>query len=433
MGALLCVIDICAALPLIYKIRSNGTIKAFLQLDEYIVPASKSMLQEIGMLKFTYENETWMKHKAFKQIPRGKRMRKRLLHYIAPRKNNDSAGIFTRLFVYRLAERQKPLLQNLFYISNVFNPSIVSWRGRLLMACRIVVDHRQQRHFSENHILFAWLNHSSAPFYSNDTYEGITPHLSSLQRYLPGQDARLTVISNTRIVATFTASAVNGIFSGKYMRSGKAELLFNPNNTQIELQNNRSLVPIRYTVRNRHEKNWTPFVYQGKMRWVVTIDPMFVVRPGKLQATEGLGAMRQHVEIVSNETASRIPWVYGAPRGGTNAIHLQGKYIAIFHSHYSVPDSPRYTYFMGAFTFSDEPPFRLLEVSRLPIVDLLLYSGPTFHKYRKKARSDYVIFPMSLFEGDAEYFMLSLGTQDRHGWLASINKQQLLDSLEPVQ
>lgn len=64
-----------------------------------------------------------------------------------------------------------------------------------------------------------------------------------------------------------------------------------------------------------------------------------------------------------------IRWEFGAPRGGTPALLVNGEYLAFFHSKKRVfkhgTTSKIGTYFMGAYTFSSEPPFMLLRASRV--------------------------------------------------------------------
>lgn len=84
---------------------------------------------------------------------------------------------------------------------------------------------------------------------------------------------------------------------------------------------------------------------------------------------------------------------------------------------------------MGAYTFSREPPFTLLEVSPYPIVHDTLYNGPWDHITQR--RIDYCVFPTTFFIEGGTIF-LSLGHQDRSGYVATLDLRAVLDSLLPV-
>lgn len=249
---------------------------------------------------------------------------------------------------------------------------------------------------------------------------------------LPGQDGRITILSSNELIVSYTVSAVIKFITGKYFRTGIVNIRIDEAN-RLQIENNRTLTPIKVGPRRRHEKNWTPFIYKGELHFIVDINPMFVVKlSGDMFTT--IAGLRQMVEFVSNSTLKSMTWKYGILRGGTNAILVdEWTYLALFHSQAKVPGSQMSTYFMGAYTFTSQPPFQLLAVSRFPIVHPSLYSGPTFNLYRRKAASNYIVFPMSLFLGrDPAYVYVSLGTQDRFGWIARLNKKELLASLDPV-
>lgn len=51
-------------------------------------------------------------------------------------------------------------------------------------------------------------------------------------------------------------------------------------------------------------------------------------------------------------------WNYGELRGGTEAKLVGNQYLAFFHSQGTIHSRFSMTYWMGAYTFSKEPPFR---------------------------------------------------------------------------
>ncbi len=165
-------------------------------------------------------------------------------------------------------------------------------------------------------------------------------------------------------------------------------------------------------------------------------------------------------------------WRYGTLRGGTNPVYLPKykKHLAIFHTAKYVA-SGMHTYFMGAYTFTAEPPFRILEISSYPIMEDFLYTGPW--NGLKNRHIDYVPFPMSLFfppkahtvtegrhggsrngrdehhqatgredfvgsgggsvEHEGDELLLSFGHQDMYSDIAWLQISRLLDSLVEVR
>ena len=103
----------------------------------------------------------------------------------------------------------------------------------------------------------------------------------------------------------------------------------------------------------------------------------------------------------------------------------------------------RHTYFMGACTFTANPPFTVTAISRIPMYHDRFYSGP----WDVIRFFDYVVFPMNFFfdSGVSEIntdcndtclsqhnISLIIGLQDWNGWVATINLQQLLHTMVPV-
>ena len=61
---------------------------------------------------------------------------------------------------------------------------------------------------------------------------------------------------------------------------------------------------------------------------------MVVVKPGMIYddidaATKAYNSIRQHVNFVSNTSKKFISWPYGELRGGSNALLMKDRYIAL--------------------------------------------------------------------------------------------------------
>lgn len=105
-----------------------------------------------------------------------------------------------------------------------------------------------------------------------------------------------------------------------------------------------------------HEKNWTWFWHDGLAYCVYSIVPHMVLR------FKGGHVVHQHL----TDSYSTV-WDFGAPRGGTPPWRVGNEYFAFFHSSLQLV-RPRRRYFMGAYAFSAEPPFRITRVTTKPLL-----------------------------------------------------------------
>jgi predicted GH43/DUF377 family glycosyl hydrolase len=192
----------------------------------------------------------------------------------------------------------------------------------------------------------------------------------------------------------------------------------------------------------QHQKNWVPFEYNGRLLWLESIYPTNVLEVvNEYNATANDSNHEADIKIiskgehVSGEEADRLhrPWLnyYGLPlRGSTPAIKVRGVYLGFFHTvlMFQFPYKLK-TYFMGAYTFCPEPPFKIHSMSQIPIVLPEWYQGAwlTIH-------TDYVVFPIGLFleDGDNEHVWLSMGQQDKDGLVLKLHIDELFQRLVNV-
>ena len=192
-----------------------------------------------------------------------------------------------------------------------------------------------------------------------------------------------------------------------------------------------------YVVRNYHtiyptedytspQKNWSPFKYRQEVLLIQSINPFKVMKFAVREKDNYMIAYRE-----SETPRLEISWPYGDLRGGTNAIYLPHKhvYLAVFHSVGHAPNTFMKTYVMGFYTFSADPPFRLISVSPFPIMPNQFYTGP-WHLIRQR-QLDYCLFPMCLFVEDKMIFV-SAGYQDISGYLLHFDFQEVWDTLVNV-
>ena len=170
------------------------------------------------------------------------------------------------------------------------------------------------------------------------------------------------------------------------------------------------------------QKNWSPFVYHGRVLLVHSIRPWHVVAmddPDADNATlhvlppgEVFGHLKRTVTVQTihlltdaERTLEALGWgdhLYGTPRGGTPAVLLPPVhggagdgtpqlYILVFHTRALLKSNINYSYFMGALTFCASPPFHIYSVSRVPMVGENWYEGAWAGR-----ALDYVFFPTGL-------------------------------------
>ena len=85
-------------------------------------------------------------------------------------------------------------------------------------------------------------------------------------------------------------------------------------------------------------------------------------------------------------------------------------------------------YFMGAYTFSANPPFKITRISREPIIGKNFYHGTSYKTWKPL----HVVFPGGFVESDG-YIWILYGRQDHEIWVAKLDKQKLFDGLIPVK
>lgn len=110
-----------------------------------------------------------------------------------------------------------------------------------------------------------------------------------------------------------------------------------------------------------HEKNWlwfeprNPEDHDGNPLMIYGAYPHTVVRFNK--------------DRPKVWTGKGFRWSKGAVRGGTPPIFVDGLYWTFFHSSVELgPVAPRRRYYVGAYAFDPEPPFRILWRTSKPIL-----------------------------------------------------------------
>ena len=292
-----------------------------------------------------------------------------------------------------------------------FNPSIVKWKGSLLLSFRTY--HPVTR--STNPFGVVWLDEDFNPIG--------TPHIFELpfkNPVLPSkqQDPRLVTVGN-RLFVVYN-NILEHITHKEMRRMYISELHFD--GTTFTASDPECITQFEGEKETRYEKNWPPFDYKGKLFLSYSIIPHKVFRPIFGTNTCETAFCSSHI----------FKWDWGVPRGGTQAILDGDHYLAFFHSWVDVPTvqsgGKKVThYVMGAYTFDAKPPFAIKSVSPEPIVAKHFYEPP-YYKTWKPLRC---VFPSGLIL-DKDYAWLAYGRQDHEMWIAKIDKKKLLNSLVPI-
>jgi predicted GH43/DUF377 family glycosyl hydrolase len=169
----------------------------------------------------------------------------------------------------------------------------------------------------------------------------------------------------------------------------------------------------------RCQKNWIPFEWDQTLLFSYTLNPHLVLYPN----------LKNGHCYKCHETSAPIQWEFGELRGGTPPLLVDGEYLAFFHTPKIVQSESSlgyelWHYFAGAYTFSKEPPFEIKKVSSCPLMADGFYT-PSYHAKR-------VIFPGGFaLHGDKIY--LAYGKDDSEIWIATLDKKELMNSLQPVR
>jgi len=167
------------------------------------------------------------------------------------------------------------------------------------------------------------------------------------------------------------------------------------------------------------QKNWSPFEWEGNLMMTYMISPHEVL---DVDFRTGI------CEPLFN-TSFDHKWNFGQLRGGTPVTMLEDEYLGFFHSSKMIATpysfgKLMYHYFIGAYTFSKSPPFEITKMSTIPIMCKEIYAESDFGKK--------VVFPGGfVIRGDKIH--MALGKDDSEVWIMTLDKNKLMDTLEPVQ
>lgn len=178
------------------------------------------------------------------------------------------------------------------------------------------------------------------------------------------------------------------------------------------------------------EKNWSPFIYDGKLHMIYMIDQLEIIEYDPI-----LGKVK---DVQCARKGIPYEYNFGKPFGGTPLIPHNGGYFGIFHS-YTVTD-PRLancrTYHMGAFILKrGEYGFYVEKMSKIPFLTAKEEPEKDLRHNRSGWRPN-CVYPCGLIERNGRLY-ISYGWQDCRcnvleiGW-DEINKDmEIIDYTKP--
>lgn len=147
----------------------------------------------------------------------------------------------------------------------------------------------------------------------------------------------------------------------------------------------------------QHQKNWTYFIHNKKMLCVYKMYPHTIVE-FDLSTNLPVVEYKTYTDLTKN-------WKFGEPRMGSNPILKDGIYHNFFHS--SLPwKNPKRQYFMGYYTFEANPPFKIINISKEPII----WGNETDFRYLPNF-NPIVVFPCGAFYENNNFYV-SFGFND---------------------
>lgn len=165
------------------------------------------------------------------------------------------------------------------------------------------------------------------------------------------------------------------------------------------------------------EKNWTFFEYDGSLCSVYNTVPHTIF------LMDGSKWVEQYKIDFPND------WKYGIIRGGTTPLLIGDRYLSFFHSSLSMKykGMDGRQYFMGAYTFSAEPPFTPMEITKEPFI-----CGEQIDDIIDRLNNKiFVVFPSGVIKKDDSYFV-SFGYNDYRCKYVEIPQKMLDEQLTPV-
>jgi predicted GH43/DUF377 family glycosyl hydrolase len=168
------------------------------------------------------------------------------------------------------------------------------------------------------------------------------------------------------------------------------------------------------------EKNWTLFIHDNVLHFDYYLNPRQILKVPNPEIP--------NVEFLE-KSWEKSPWPqkWGFPRGGTPARKIGNEYLSFFHSAFQDPKGLSW-YVMAAYTFEENPPFRITSISPYPILFEGIYNSPILNTAWEYQRA---VFPAG-FVIDQDQIHISLGENDSAVKILTLDKNSLLKNLKKI-
>lgn len=169
------------------------------------------------------------------------------------------------------------------------------------------------------------------------------------------------------------------------------------------------------------EKNWTWFFTQdGKLAVWYSATPRWIVCVFDAAPWEDDRAFFARRDYISPQ----LQWGFGLIRGGTPPILVDNLYWSFFHSATYWPEGNEVKYYVGAFAFEAQPPFRPKRMTTLPLAEGKPMGLTRRDKMNDTRKEKLVVFPCGAILENGEWLVTQGINDQRCGWF-KIDHQDL--------
>lgn len=180
-------------------------------------------------------------------------------------RENSSPDEAIRVYVakFKTFQDNSDLIQESVFIERSSNPALVSWKGMYFSTSRAVRDEV---------IRFAWFD-KKFQLKIDTSYHGVGPSYTFLN-ISKGADARMLVLGDNRLLVIYGHTNAY-----KLVRERLVEMSVHADTDVLTPNSQHRLAPVQ--IQNAGitmiQKNWAPFIYNGTVCFLETVNPLRAV------------------------------------------------------------------------------------------------------------------------------------------------------------
>lgn len=219
-----------------------------------------------------------------------------------------------------------------------FNPSIIKFGKRLLMAYRVPS--------------FGTMSTRLAISDIDDTWNIFTNKVIDIPTTMSCEDPRLFEFQGNLFMGWVEAQFPSAISECQTLYGMLSE-----HETSWEVMGITNPAIVDKTPFTSSEKNWVPFPLDEQLRFIYQSSPEQVI----IEMAMG--------RIVNRITSPALTWKWGNIKGGTTPIPWKGKLLRFFHSTLDNEGDKFYRrYYIGTMLMEPEPPYAQIAITKKPLV-----------------------------------------------------------------